>query len=110
MPAARYTSQRAVRSGCLRTRARLGPSSPRARYGRQRSLTRGGTLCGVGHRVRSLVGGLEQLDRVAGGVLEQDLLPAGTGHDVVAEVHARVAESLDLGSDVIDNEVDAVPS
>src|SRR6476619_4708937 len=55
-------------------------------------------------------GGLKQLDRVAGGVVEQDLLAAGAADDVVAEVHAFAAEALDLGCYVIDDEVNAVPA
>src|SRR5690349_5374912 len=38
-------------------------------------------------RLGSRGGGLEQLDYVAGGVLGQDLLPAGAGEDLVAEAH-----------------------
>jgi hypothetical protein len=51
---------------------------------------------------------LEELDHVAGGVLQQDLSAAGTGDDVVAEGQAGLAESGDLGGDVADDEVDAV--
>src|SRR3954468_4433384 len=40
-------------------------------------------------------GGLEQFDRVACGVVEQDLLAADTGDDVVAEPDARVTELVD---------------
>ena len=35
---------------------------------------------------RSAASRLEQLDQIAGGILEQDLRPAGPGHDLVAEV------------------------
>jgi hypothetical protein len=58
----------------------------------------------------SLVGGLEELDRVPGRVVDEDLLPAGPGDDVVAEPEACGAEALDLGVDVVDDEVDAVPA
>jgi len=34
---------------------------------------------------------LEQLDGVTGGVLQQDLLATKPGHDVVAELRARLA-------------------
>src|SRR6266511_1120801 len=57
-----------------------------------------------------LSGRLEQFDRVAGGVVDQDLGAAGPGHDVVAELHSFSAEPLDLGRYVVDNEVDAVPA
>jgi len=55
-------------------------------------------------------GGLEELDRVARGVLEQDLLAARPADDVVAEGQARGPQPLDVGRDVLDDEVDAVPS
>src|SRR4051794_37866664 len=54
--------------------------------------------------------GLEELDRVAGGVFEQDLLAARPADDVVAERHAGRAQPLDLRGDVVDDEVDAVPT
>ncbi len=52
---------------------------------------------------------MEQLDDVAGRVLEQDLGAAGAGDDVVAEARAGFAEPSHLGDDVGDDEVDAVP-
>src|SRR5262245_15479813 len=60
--------------------------------------------------VRSTQRGLEELDDVAGGVLEQDLLAAGSLQDVVAEPGARVAQARDFGVDVVDDQVDAVPA
>src|SRR5262245_66669962 len=59
---------------------------------------------------RSTRGGLEELDDVAGGVLEQDLPAAGSCEDVVAEPGPRGAEAGDFGIDVVDDEVDAVPA
>jgi hypothetical protein len=56
-----------------------------------------------------VLGVLEQLDDVAGGVLEQDLLAAGPGEDLVPERHTRGPEAVDLGRDVVDDQVDAVP-
>jgi pimeloyl-ACP methyl ester carboxylesterase len=53
---------------------------------------------------------LEQLDRVAGRVIEQDLLAARSGDDVVAEGEPGGAQPLDLGFDVVDDEVNAVPA
>src|SRR5262245_3134029 len=55
-------------------------------------------------------GELEELDEVAGGVQEQDLLAAGSLDDVVAEPCTGVAEAGDFGIDVVDDEVDAVPA
>src|SRR3954469_24886373 len=65
---------------------------------------------GARRRAPSRAGGLEELDRVAGGVLEQDLPPAGPGDDVVAECQAGGAQAVDLIRDVLDDEVDAVPA
>src|SRR5919109_287512 len=59
---------------------------------------------------RLCAGGLEELDRVARGVVEQDLPAAGTGDDVVAEGQAGGAQALDLRRAVVDDEVDAVPA
>ena len=52
-------------------------------------------LCGLG------AGRLEELDRVAGGIVEQDLLAAGTAHDVVAEGQPRGAQPVDLAGEVL---------
>src|SRR6266540_2639587 len=60
-----------------------------------------------GGRGGGLVGGLEQLDQVAGGVGEQDLAPAGSGDRLAAEGQARATESVDLGVEVVDDEVEA---
>src|SRR5918996_1614056 len=53
---------------------------------------------------------LEELDRVAGGIFEQDLLPSRAGDDVVAEVHPFGSETLDLGRDVVHHELESVPA
>src|SRR5258706_15261903 len=53
---------------------------------------------------------LEQLDDVAGGVFEQDLGTAWAGENLVAEGQPGLAEVADFGSDVVDEEVDAVPA
>src|SRR4051812_50140624 len=60
--------------------------------------------------VRSGAGGLEQLDRVARRVVDQDLLPARPADDVVAERQAGGAQAVDLGGDVFDDEGDAGPT
>ena len=39
--------------------------------------------------------GLEQLDGIAGGILEQDLLPANPLNNFVAEMNAMLSEQLD---------------
>ncbi len=46
---------------------------------------------------------VEQLDRVAGRIVEQNLLSTGTGDHIVSEAHARPAQPGDFGTDVIDS-------
>ena len=46
--------------------------------------------------VHLCAGGLEQLDRVAGGIVEQDLLAARARDDVVAKRQPRGAQPLHL--------------
>jgi hypothetical protein len=46
------------------------------------------------------VGGLEELDRVARGVLEQDLAAAALGDDVVTEAGSSLAQRFDLALEV----------
>ncbi len=54
------------------------------------------------------MGRLEQFDRVAGGVGEQDLASARARDHDAAEGRACVAEPGDLGAQVTGDEVDAV--
>src|SRR5919106_193637 len=54
--------------------------------------------------------GFEKLDGIAGGVLKQDLLAASAANDLVEEVRPRLAQGLDLASEIIDLELDAVPA
>jgi hypothetical protein len=61
-------------------------------------------------RQRSGAGGLEELDRVAGRVVDQDLLTAGAADDFVAKREASGTQPLDLGSDVVDLQVDSIPA
>jgi hypothetical protein len=53
---------------------------------------------------------LEQFDRVSGGVVEQDLRAARSGHDVVAETDSRRTETFDLRRKLLDDQVDTVPA
>src|ERR1700687_5404719 len=53
--------------------------------------------------------GLEQFHDVAGRILEEDLLAAGSFDNVVAERRTCRAESCDFGVEVVDDEVDAIP-
>ena len=54
--------------------------------------------------------GLEQLDRVAVRVVEEDLLAAGPADDVVAERGAGVAEAVDERVEVVDLDDEPVPA
>src|SRR5688572_3669378 len=53
---------------------------------------------------------LEQFDRIAGRVVEQDLRAALAGDDLVAGRGAARAESLGLGLEVVDGELEPAPS
>jgi hypothetical protein len=46
--------------------------------------------------------GLEQLDRVSGRVVEQDLFSAVAVNDVIPEVHARTSQPLHFVRKIID--------
>src|SRR6185312_10434789 len=60
--------------------------------------------------LRFVDGGLEQLDRIPGRVLDEDLLAADAGHDLVTEAGAGVTELRDQRLDVLDLELEAVPA
>src|SRR4051794_12494259 len=55
-------------------------------------------------------GGLEEFDRVAGRILEQDLRAAVAAHDLVAEPPAGGFEFRDRGRQVLDFDPDAIPA
>src|SRR5215831_6624256 len=99
--------RRRTTSSCIIAMWAAGPPkavTPRRRNSRASSPTR------LLPPLTSHASGLEQLDEVAGRVLDQDLLAARAGHDVVAERHAGGLQAVDLGRDVVDDEVDAVPA
>src|SRR5262245_46659829 len=97
--------RRRTTSSCIIAMWAAGPPkavTPRRRNSPASSRTRPGCPSGGGLRsspgpgagsppasgpvpVTSHAGGLEQLDEVAGRVLDEDLLAARAGHDVVAE-------------------------
>src|SRR3954471_23752721 len=85
-------------------RAADDPGRARARS----SGAAGGALPRVGSRHWSATGGLEELDRIARGVVEHDLPAARPADDVVAEGHSGAAQAGDVAVDVIDDEVEAV--
>ena len=58
----------------------------------------------------SVCGRLEQLDRIAGRILEEDLGPAGAPHDVVSEPQAGGPQALHFGDEVVHDELDPVPA
>src|SRR5919205_2485672 len=53
---------------------------------------------------------LEQLDRIAGRVLDQCLVATDTLDDVAAKAHARTAESLDCVTEIVHLDSKAVPA
>lgn len=52
---------------------------------------------------------LEELDRIPGWIVDEDLLAAGSGDNLVAERQPRGTEPFYLGGNVVDEQVDAVP-
>src|SRR4051812_17502778 len=64
-------------------------------------------------RARVLVGGrwrLVKLDRIAVGIVDEDLPSARPHLDGVAEMDGRLSERLDASVEVVDVESDAVPA
>jgi hypothetical protein len=57
-----------------------------------------------------LRGGSNKLDGIAGRVVEEDLLAAEPGHDVVAKARPSFAQRRDLVFEIVDLELDAVPT
>ena len=53
---------------------------------------------------------ITQLDEIAGRIDQQNLGAAGPGHDLVAELNTAATQPLDLGGEVVDDEMDAVPA
>jgi hypothetical protein len=84
------------------------PQFPR-RAGSGRQLTRASSFISAGP-VQSAARRLKQLDEIAGGILQQDLRSARAAHDIVAELDAGGAQPRDLGRNIIDDEMNAVPS
>src|SRR5256884_6028736 len=59
---------------------------------------------------RAARGRLEEFDRVARRILEQDLRAAGARHGIVPKPHAGGAEPCDLRGEISDDEMDAIPA
>src|SRR5262245_7895699 len=53
---------------------------------------------------------LEQLNKIAGRIHQQDLRAARTGQDVVAKLEAGGAQASNLGRQIVDHEVNAIPA
>jgi hypothetical protein len=53
---------------------------------------------------------LEELDRIAVGILDLNLSPAGTSFHLIAKVHTRVRERLDLGGQIRYAQDNSIPS
>jgi hypothetical protein len=54
--------------------------------------------------------GLKQLNRIAGRILDKDLLAAVAGHNLVAEPPSRALQFLDSGFQVFDFDLYSVPT
>src|SRR5437868_3775682 len=89
----------------IRPHSRATVSSPGRSAG---AAISSGCVTENGCRSRSC--GLEQLDRVSRGVVDQHLLASGSADDVVPELETGGAQPFDLGMDVLDDEMDPVPT
>src|SRR5262245_54027064 len=53
--------------------------------------------------------GFKEFDGIAGRIVDEDLLAAHPGDDLVSEVDSRLAQRLDFARQVVDLELDAIP-
>jgi type IV secretory pathway ATPase VirB11/archaellum biosynthesis ATPase len=53
---------------------------------------------------------LKHLHQVPGRISQKNLRAAGSGHGVIAELHAGSTQSCDLAGKIIHNKMDAVPA
>ena len=53
---------------------------------------------------------LKQLHQVPGRIFQKNLRAAGSGHDVIAEMHAGGTQSCDLARKIIHNKMDTIPA
>src|SRR5262249_32204995 len=60
--------------------------------------------------VSGLLLGLEQFDRIAGGVIENDLRASRPRDDVVAELESRVTQALDFSGEILHLNMNPVPT
>src|SRR5262245_51450441 len=68
------------------------------------------TQCNKQSAARLRSEGLEQLDRIAGRILDKDLFAAIAGHDLVAEPPSLILQFLDGRFQVFEFNLDAVPA
>jgi hypothetical protein len=59
---------------------------------------------------RELLSRLEEFDRVSGRIVYQDLLTSGAGHNIVTESHTGGSKTFYLDGEILDYEVDAIPT
>lgn len=86
---------RARLGSCCAARASDGAPSTRANW--KLSPRAVSPIGGCGRRS---AGGLEQLDRISGGVLQQDLVTAHPDDDVITEVGPSRAEAVNFGLEI----------
>jgi len=96
------------RQGHARTDDQAGPAA-RDRPLRPGVGARRGGRRPLDARLAGSIGGLEELDRVARGIVEHDLGAARSPHHVAPEPGPGTTQALDLGGDVVDDELDPVP-
>src|SRR5262245_37737550 len=107
------SGRRGQKGSTTRNSYRPPPSEARARAAASVTSARGtgGTNPARPSRPASSAARLEELDRVARRILQEDLRAARAGHDVVPKPYLSGApESSHLGRDVLDDEVDPVPA
>ncbi len=76
----------------------------------RRSLAYGEIIRARSASMSARAGRLEEFDWVTRRVIEHDLLAAWPADDVAAERHAGRAQAFDIRVNVIDDEMEAVPS
>src|SRR3954447_5836566 len=63
-----------------------------------------------GFPLRLLAPVLEQLDQIPGRILDQDLIPSDSAHELATEGRAGLLEALDLAGEVLHHDLEAVPA
>src|SRR5262245_31032328 len=84
--------------------------SIRPRAGRRRHAQREWKASPELDRFADLSARLEQLDGIARWIVEDNLRAAGTRHDVAAKADARRTQALDFSREVVDDQVNTIPT